>query len=121
MSAKIGVIIPCYKVRQHILDVLSNIGAEVWRIYVVDDCCPDRSGDLVQQNCHDPRVQVLRNEQNQGVGGAVMAGYKAAIAGGVDIIVKIDGDGQMDPSLLPQFIAPIVIGQADYTKGNRFY
>jgi len=36
-------------------------------------------------------------------------------------MVKVDGDGQMDPALIPHFIAPILKGQADYTKGNRFY
>ncbi len=50
-----------------------------------------------------------------------MAGYKAAITDGVDIIVKIDGDGQMAPDLIPNFIAPIISGEADYTKGNRFF
>lgn len=56
-----------------------------------------------------------------GVGGAVMAGYQAAIADGMDIMVKIDGDGQMDPALIAFFVAPILAGEADYTKGNRFY
>jgi hypothetical protein len=55
------------------------------------------------------------------VGGAVMTGYSAAIEDGADIIVKIDGDGQMDPSLIPHFIDPIIVGESDYSKGNRFY
>lgn len=121
MTKKITVVIPCFKVRSHILDVLSRIGPEVSRIYVVDDCCPDGSGEHVRQNCRDPRVTVIRNEVNQGVGGAVIAGYKAAVAEGADIIVKIDGDGQMDPRLVPRMVTPILKGQADYTKGNRFY
>ena len=50
-----------------------------------------------------------------------MAGYRAAIAAGADVIVKVDGDGQMDPRLLPYFCAPIIEGRADYTKGNRFF
>jgi hypothetical protein len=50
-----------------------------------------------------------------------MTGYKAAIADNVEVIVKIDGDGQMDPALIPNFVAPIVLGEADYTKGNRFF
>jgi glycosyltransferase involved in cell wall biosynthesis len=58
---------------------------------------------------------------NQGVGGAVITGYLAAISDGIEVIVKVDGDGQMDPALIPQLIAPIVSGQADYTKGNRFF
>lgn len=120
MPIKIGVVIPCYKVRDHILDVISKIGPEVSAIYVMDDACPDGSGDFVETHCHDPRVQVLRNEQNQGVGGAVILGYHKAFSEEVEIIVKIDGDGQMDPAYLIQLIAPIVANQADYTKGNRF-
>ncbi|MEN5180049.1 glycosyltransferase family 2 protein [Comamonas testosteroni] len=120
-ASTIAVVIPSYKVTRHILAVIQAIGPEVDRIYVVDDCCPDGSGRYVQENNRDPRVSVLFNEVNLGVGGAVMAGYRAAIDDGFDIIVKIDGDGQMDPSLLPRFVAPIVSGRADYTKGNRFY
>jgi dolichol-phosphate mannosyltransferase len=120
-SPKISVVIPSYKVHNHILGVISQIGPEVGRIYVVDDCCPDGSGDFVVSNCKDKRVTVIRNLENQGVGGAVMTGYKAAISDGMDLIVKVDGDGQMDPSLIPDFVAPIVAGEADYTKGNRFF
>ena len=120
-ACTIAVVIPSYKVTRHILAVIQNIGPEVDRIYVVDDCCPDHSGRFVQEHNRDPRVSVLFNEVNLGVGGAVMAGYRAAIDDGFDIIVKIDGDGQMDPSLLPRFVAPIISGRADYTKGNRFY
>lgn len=121
LNSKIAVLIPSYKVRNHILRVINQIGPEVTRIYVVDDCCPDGSGEFVERNCRDERVTVIRNPENQGVGGAVMTGYKVAIADGIDIIVKIDGDGQMDPSLIPDFVAPIASGEADYTKGNRFF
>lgn len=117
----IAVVIPSYKVTQFVLTVIAQIGPEVSRIYVVDDCCPDQSGKFVLANCVDPRVKVIFNAQNQGVGGAVMAGYAAAITDGMDVIVKIDGDGQMDPALIPNFIRPIVEGRADYTKGNRFF
>lgn len=117
----IAVVIPSYKVAAHILGVITGIGPEVSRIYVVDDQCPDGSGQLVLDRNGDPRVTVLFNEVNRGVGGAVMAGYRQAIADGADIIVKMDGDGQMDADLLPTLVAPIVKGQADYTKGNRFY
>ncbi len=118
---KIAVVIPSYKVRNHILAVIDQIGPEVNRIYVVDDCCPEGSGSFVESNCSDERVTIIRTPQNQGVGGAVMTGYKAAIAEDTDIIVKLDGDGQMDASLIPDFIAPILSGEADYTKGNRFF
>lgn len=120
-DCRVAVVIPSYRVKKHILNVLTAIGPEVFRIYVVDDCCPDQSGAFVRDNCTDPRVFVLRNGVNQGVGGAVMAGYRAALEDKADIVVKIDGDGQMDPSLISQFIKPIMEGQADYTKGNRFF
>ena len=121
LEQPIAVVIPSYRVTRHILGVLAAIGPEVARIYVVDDCCPDGSGDFVAQGCADPRVTVLRHTVNQGVGGAVMSGYRAAIADGMAIIVKIDGDGQMDPALIEAFVAPILAGDADYTKGNRFF
>ncbi|HWJ93415.1 MAG TPA: glycosyltransferase family 2 protein, partial [Telluria sp.] len=117
----IAVVIPSYKVTRHILDVIAGIGPEVSRIYVVDDKCPDKSGDFVRAHCQDPRVTVLEHEVNQGVGGAVMTGYRAAIADGARVIVKVDGDGQMDASLIPAFVAPILAGEADYAKGNRFF
>jgi glycosyltransferase involved in cell wall biosynthesis len=120
-GCKVVVVIPCYRVTQHILKVIAGIGSEVWRIYVVDDKCTDGSGDYVEANCNDPRVIVLRHETNQGVGGAVMTGYRAAIADGAEVIVKLDGDGQLDPSLILNFIEPILAGEADYTKGNRFF
>ncbi len=117
----IAVVIPSYKVTAHIQALIANIGPEVDRIYVVDDACPEGSGRLVQAQVIDARVQVIFCESNLGVGGAVMTGYRAALADGVDCIVKVDGDGQMDPQLLPQFVAPILDGRADYTKGNRFF
>ena len=119
--SRIAVVLPCYGVGRHILALLAKIPAEVSRIYVVDDACPEGSGALVEAQCGDPRVCVLRNPKNLGVGGAVMTGYRQAIADGADVIVKIDGDGQMDPALVESFVAPIVRGEADYTKGNRFF
>jgi len=118
---KIAVVIPCYKVSKHILAVIADIGPEVSSIYVVDDCCPQKSGELVRSKCQDRRVKVITHEANKGVGGATVTGYQAAVLDGIDIVVKVDGDGQMDTSLIPAFVAPIERGQADYTKGNRFY
>ena len=120
-TVKIGVVIPCFKVREHILNVIETIGPEVSKIYVVDDCCPEASGNYVNSSCKDTRVTIIFHKQNLGVGGAVMTGYQAAIKDDIDIIVKVDGDGQMDPRLIPDFISPILAGEADYTKGNRFF
>ncbi|MBW0146835.1 glycosyltransferase family 2 protein [Marinobacter arenosus] len=118
---KVAVVIPCYRVQKHICGVISSIGDEVQSIYVIDDACPEGSGDFVRDNVLDDRVTVVWHEENAGVGGAVLTGYAKALSEGADIVVKIDGDGQMDPSLINEFVAPIARGEADYTKGNRFY
>jgi glycosyltransferase involved in cell wall biosynthesis len=118
--AKIAVVIPAYKVSNHILGVVAEIGKNIDLIYVVDDACPEQSGKLVSTKVKDKRVKVLTHEVNQGVGGAVLTGYKAALEDGAEVIVKVDGDGQMDPALIDDLVQPILSGKADYTKGNRF-
>lgn len=118
---RIAVVIPSFRVKKHILNVISQIGAEVSAIYVIDDKCPEQSGNFVLEHCTDPRVIVRFNEQNLGVGGAVIAGYRQAMEDGAHIVIKVDGDEQMDPRLIPRFIRPIIEGRADYTKGNRFF
>ena len=117
----IAAVIPCFRVKRHILDVLAAVPAEVGRIYVVDDACPEGSGDVVESTCRDPRVRVLRHAANQGVGGATVTGYRAALADGAEIVVRLDGDGQMDASLIPLLVRPILADEADYAKGNRFF
>lgn len=117
---KIHVVIPAYKVENHILDLIPRIGPEVEKIWVIDDACPNMSGELVKKKAKDSRVQVLFNSENQGVGGAVTTGYKAALAEGAEVVVKLDGDGQMFPEDIPALVKPIVVGEADYAKGNRF-
>jgi dolichol-phosphate mannosyltransferase len=117
----VAAVIPCYRVTSHIADVIAGIGPEVARIYCIDDKCPDGSGEFVLSSIKDPRVSVIFHDTNQGVGGAMISGYRAALAEGADVIVKIDGDGQMDAALVPAFVGPILHGHADYTKGNRFF
>jgi len=117
---KIAVVIPCYRVTDHILEVIAGIGPEVSEIYVVDDACPDGSGKFVQDQSKDMRLSFIFHEENQGVGGAVISGYKAAYADGADVVVKIDGDGQMDPGLISAIAKPVLEGSADYSKGDRF-
>lgn len=117
----LAVVIPCYRVVTHVCEVIAAIGPEVDAIFVVDDACPDRSGDHVEAQCGDPRVRVLRHEGNRGVGGAVMTGYRAALAAGAEVIVKVDGDGQMNPALIATIARPVIEGRADYAKGNRFH
>lgn len=120
-SPTVAVVIPCYRTRSYILPLIAQIGETVDRIYVIDDACPEHTGDYVEAECADPRVTVIFHPQNQGVGGAVMSGYRQALAENATIVVKLDGDGQMNPQLIPQLIRPILNGKADYVKGNRFF
>ena len=120
-SIKIAAVIPCYRTRDHILRVLAEIPAVITSIFVVDDACPEQTGSWVTAHCADPRVTVIVNPQNRGVGGATIAGMAAALAAGADIIVKIDGDGQMRLDYVEDLIAPLLSGLADSTKANRFY
>ncbi|WP_245629393.1 glycosyltransferase family 2 protein [Kiloniella spongiae] len=120
-KTSIVVVIPCYQVKSHIKDVLEAIPNFVDAIICVDDACPEKSGDFIEANIQDNRITVLRHFDNRGVGGAMITGFDAALKAGHDIAVKIDGDGQMDPSLISGFIDPLLTGEADYTKGNRFW
>ncbi|SEG80220.1 Glycosyltransferase involved in cell wall bisynthesis [Bosea lathyri] len=117
---RIAIIIPCYRVRVHIETVVANVKDRVDHVFVVDDKCPESSGAFVAERFAGTNVTVIFHETNQGVGGAMMTGYKAA-AENYDILVKMDGDDQMDPQHLNELIAPVVLQDADYSKGNRFH
>ncbi|HEU0134377.1 MAG TPA: glycosyltransferase family 2 protein [Allosphingosinicella sp.] len=119
-SPRLAVVIPSFRAAATIGAVLRGIGPEVANIYVVDDGCPDSTGERALRENDDPRVVLLRNPLNLGVGGAMKRGYARALADGAEIIVKLDADGQMDPRHIGRLIAPIVQGAADYSKGNRF-
>ena len=122
MTKENAIIIPCYNVREHIVDLIARIPSNVADcIYVVDDCCPQQSGKLVQTSCTDARVKVIFNERNLGVGGAVKRGFIEACKDGFRILIKMDGDGQMNPLDIPKLIKPLKEGFADYTKSNRFF
>jgi len=118
---RIAVVIPCFKVRNFVLSVIERIPPAVASIHVVDDGCPEKTGVYVQTYCRDPRVRVIFHQQNRGVGAATMTGYRDALSTGARVVVKLDGDGQMDPADLDRFVEPILGGRADYTKGNRFF
>jgi dolichol-phosphate mannosyltransferase len=117
----ITVVIPAYRVKAHLLGVIASIGPEVQKIIVIDDACPEKSGEYVIGNVTDQRVEVLFHPANLGVGGAVKTGYKRALEFNSDVTVKIDGDGQMDTSKISELVEPILSKLAEYSKGNRFF
>jgi len=117
----ITVVIPCYNVSRHIKDVINGLPAEITWIIAVNDCSKDDTGKILfQLEKENKKIIFINHETNQGVGGAMLSGYKKSLELNSDITIKIDGDDQMDSSHIPQLIKPIVDGRADYTKGNRF-
>ena len=117
----IAAVIPCYRVEREIGSVLQTLPAYLKHIIVVDDASPDSTADLVSAVVkRDERILLIRHPSNQGVGGAMVTGFRKALELGAQVVVKIDGDGQMDMDHLPRLIRPLIEGRGDYTKGNRF-
>jgi glycosyltransferase involved in cell wall biosynthesis len=117
----IAVVIPCYRVEPEIGAVLAAVPGYVRHILVIDDASPDRTAELVADAAKsDSRIELIRHAKNMGVGGALKTGFARALELGAQVVVKLDGDGQMDATHLPDLLVPLLKGQADYTKGNRF-
>jgi glycosyltransferase involved in cell wall biosynthesis len=117
--SKIAVIIPAYNVSDTIGKVIKGIPNSVAHIIVVNDASKDGTAAQVK-SVNDQRVTLVNHTRNMGVGGAMLSGYSYALSLGVDIVVKLDGDDQMDVKFIPALVEPIINNQADYTKGNRF-
>jgi dolichol-phosphate mannosyltransferase len=116
---RVAVVIPCYRVAAHVADVVRSIPVRYAPIICVDDASPDDvAGALAALD--DRRVVYVRHERNRGVGGAVMTGWTEAFARGADVVVKIDGDGQMRGEDIETLVAPVLDGVAEVAKGNRF-
>lgn len=118
-SPHLCVVIPMFQAQEHIAEVIASIPPFVKTIIVVDDCCSDNSYERARAT-GDKRVCFVRHAHNQGVGGATLSGYKKAVELGAEIAIKLDADGQMDAHHLLPLIVPLVSGEADYAKGNRF-
>ena len=114
-------IIPAYNSGHLAVPVVKSIPEWVWKIYLVDDACPIKTGELVSESVKDKRLTVISNTRNLGVGGAVKVGLEKALSEGAEVCVKLDSDGQMEPRLIEPMVAPILSGASDYVKGNRFF
>ena len=118
----IVVVVPAYNEEEHIESTLRSIPDFVRTVVVVDDASHDATPQIVSRLAlEDPRVILLRHKQNKGIGGGMISGYEKALDLGADIVVKMDADGQMSPDDLPALLRPLVCGEADYAKGNRFH
>lgn len=120
-SYRIAAVVPAYRVEREVEAVLCDIPPYIQHVIVVDDASPDHTAETVTRlAATDRRIVLLRYEHNLGVGGAMVTGFRHALKLGAQVVVKIDGDGQMDLSRLPDLLTPLLLGKADYAKGNRF-
>jgi glycosyltransferase involved in cell wall biosynthesis len=117
----VAAVVPAFNVANEIAGVLRSMPPLVRTIVVVDDASRDDTAAIVDRCAAvDRRVILVRHERNRGVGGAMVTGFRTALDAGADLLVKVDGDGQMPLWLVPQLVQPLIDGSADYTKGNRF-
>lgn len=116
---KVAVVIPAYNVARHVEGVIKDIPEFVDDIIVVDDASTDATADVLH-TVQDSRLTVLHHSVNQGVGAAMATGFRVALERGAQVVVKLDGDGQMDPHYIPALLDPILLDGHAYAKGNRF-
>jgi glycosyltransferase involved in cell wall biosynthesis len=115
---RVGVVVPAYDEEVLIGATLGGIPPLVDRIIVVNDCSSDGTVEQAE-GTGDARVEVVSHEQRGGVGAATVTGYRRAVAEGMDVVVVMNGDNQMDPEDLPKLVAPVARGELDYAKANR--
>ena len=138
---RIGVVVTAYDEAAFVGRVIETVPDFVDRIYAVDDASPDDSWQVIQRVAarvnetaadeaidraptvtdggDERRVVPIRHAENRGYGAAVKTGYRRAVADGIDVVAVMNGDGQMDPTILERIVDPVVTGEADYAKGNR--
>jgi glycosyltransferase involved in cell wall biosynthesis len=116
----VAVVVPAYDEEALIGQTLAGIPDFVDRVVVVDDGSRDATAERARAAAaHDARVELVTHESNQGVGAAIVTGYKRALAERIDVTAVMAGDNQMDPAELAAIVGPVASGQTDYAKANR--
>lgn len=116
----VAVVVPAHNESLLIGKTISTMPDLVDHIIVIDDCSSDDTSAKAQA-VGDPRVFLIRHQQNTGVGGAILDGHRQALELKADVSVVMAGDAQMDPAYLPALLDPIASGEAGFTKANRFF
>lgn len=122
LNKSIAVVVPCYKVEKHIIQVVNSIPEYVDTVILVNDASPDATLDIITNLVKEnPKITVLNHEENQGVGGSMITGFAEALKMNIDLIVKLDGDEQMDATKIDLFVETLANEDYDFAKGNRFH
>lgn len=120
-NCTLSVIIPCYNVSKHIEKVVNGLPNEIDYIITVNDCSTDETLSILENlSATNQKIHVINHSLNQGVGGAMISGYKKSLELNATITIKMDGDGQMDAANIKNLIQPLLEDKADFSKGNRF-
>jgi glycosyltransferase involved in cell wall biosynthesis len=117
---RVAVVVPAYNEERLIAETITGIPPFVDRIYVVDDASSDGTAEAARA-LRDPQVEVIVHERNQGVGAAIVTGYKRAVEERIDVTCVMAGDNQMDPEELEALALPVARGEVDYHKANRLF
>ncbi len=118
---KISLVIPAYNESKLIRPTLEHVPDIIDKVYVVDDCSTDNMADVVRDVMKsDTRVELIQHEVNSGPGQGIITGYLASSNDGYDIAAVCGGDHQMPLEQMSHLLDPLIDGEADYTKGNRF-
>jgi glycosyltransferase involved in cell wall biosynthesis len=122
LNKTVAVVVPAYREEKLIQKMLTSIPEFADKVIVVNDASPDNTSAVVKGVCRsDGRIELIEHSANEGVGGAIITGYRRAAELNMEVTVVMAGDGQMDPEDLPNIVGPVAEGTADYTKGNRLF
>jgi glycosyltransferase involved in cell wall biosynthesis len=114
---KVVIVMPAYNAAETLAMTYRAIPPGIAdEILVVDDA----SRDGTVETARELGIPIIRHPHNVGYGGNQKTCYMEALRSGADIVVMLHPDGQYDPSILPQMIAPIREGRADLVLGSRF-
>ena len=118
---KIALVIPAYNEERLIKPTLEAVPDFVDRIFVINDASTDTTAEVVRAlSHHDHRIELITHQRKRGPGQGIITGYRKASDQGYDIAAVVGGDNQMPMEQMSRFLDPLIDGQADYTKGNRF-
>ena len=120
VGKRVAVVVPAFDEERLIGTTLSGIPDFVDRILVIDDASREGTAERARAS-GDPRVEVVSHERNQGVGAAILTGYRRALGEGIDVVCVMAGDNQMDPADLEAIAGPVARGEVDYAKANRLF